>query len=327
MLVSIVIPIFQSEKYIEKCARSLFEQTFKDIEYIFVDDASQDKSVEVLQRVIEDYPERKPMVKVIRHTENKGSAMARSAGLHKATGDYVIQVDSDDYTSKDYISCLALKAEESKADIVICDFYYVYANGKTKKFVFTELCEDVDASMANVLSGKMHNSLCNKLIRLSMFAKHDIDFIEGVNMFDDKSVVFKALYYSKKVVAVNKPLYYYNKNNPNSITSQSKVKAIPSALQVVEEIDDFFKGKEMSSRVHLAIDHFKIGIKGLILFYSMKEEDYDNELMKTDFKTASILSHPTIPIYYKFIIIAHQWKLRSIESLIRRLLFFFKNKL
>ena len=95
--VSIVIPVYNVEKYIERCVRSLFEQTLDDIEYIFVDDCSPDQSVAVLQSTLQDYPNRKESVRIIRHKENKGVAVARNAGINAAQGKYLIHCDSDDW--------------------------------------------------------------------------------------------------------------------------------------------------------------------------------------------------------------------------------------
>ena len=106
MLVSIITPIYKSQDYIEACARSLFEQTYRDIEYIFVDDAGGDNSIPILEKIIKDYPQRHDQVKIIHHDNNRGSAMARESGMMAAHGDYIIHVDSDDTVSPLFIEHL-----------------------------------------------------------------------------------------------------------------------------------------------------------------------------------------------------------------------------
>ena len=101
--ISILVPIYGVEHYIERCARSLFEQTYPDIEYVFVDDCSSDQSIAVLEKVMEDYPLRKPHVKIIHHERNKGLSAARNTALEASAGDYVMHVDSDDYIEKTLI--------------------------------------------------------------------------------------------------------------------------------------------------------------------------------------------------------------------------------
>lgn len=95
--VSVIIPVYNVEKYIEHCARSLMEQTLMDIEYIFVDDCTPDHSMEILQRVLTDYPERLESIRIIHHTQNSGLATVRNTGLQIAQGEYIIHCDSDDW--------------------------------------------------------------------------------------------------------------------------------------------------------------------------------------------------------------------------------------
>lgn len=96
--ISVIIPVYGVERYIEQCACSLFEQTMQDgIEFIFVDDCSPDKSIEILENVLREYPHREQQVKIIRHTENQGLGGARKTGMEYATGEYIIHCDSDDW--------------------------------------------------------------------------------------------------------------------------------------------------------------------------------------------------------------------------------------
>lgn len=95
--ISLLIPVYGVEKYIERCARSLFGQTYQNIEYIFVDDCTKDSSIAVLKKVLDDYPFRKEQVTIIHHNFNKGLSAARNTAFNHATGDYIIHVDSDDY--------------------------------------------------------------------------------------------------------------------------------------------------------------------------------------------------------------------------------------
>ena len=104
--VSILVPVYGVEKYIERCARSLFEQTYENLEYIFVNDCTPDKSMEILMRVMEDYPNRKGNVRIFHHEHNRGLSAARNTALDAATSPFVTHVDSDDYLDcdVDYIS-------------------------------------------------------------------------------------------------------------------------------------------------------------------------------------------------------------------------------
>lgn len=117
--VSILVPVYGVEKYIERCARSLFEQTYDNIEYIFVDDCTKDRSIEILQKVLEDYPNRKNQVKILHHDKNRGLSAARNTALDASTGDYLMHVDSDDYLRKDAVLLLAEKITTASSQVII----------------------------------------------------------------------------------------------------------------------------------------------------------------------------------------------------------------
>lgn len=120
--VSILIPIYGVEKFIERCAISLFEQTYQNIEYIFVNDCTKDDSINVLERVINRYPNRKPFVRIINHAQNKGLAGARNTAVANATGEFIMHVDSDDYVDKEIVRKAIDKQLQFDADIVVIDF-------------------------------------------------------------------------------------------------------------------------------------------------------------------------------------------------------------
>ena len=124
--VSVIIPVYKAEAYIERCARSLFGQTLKDMEFVFIDDASPDRSVEVLRNVLEEYPARKGQVRIISLEKNSGVAAVRARGLREITGDYFIYCDSDDYVDEDAYEEMLRMAWESGADVVVCDLIWEY---------------------------------------------------------------------------------------------------------------------------------------------------------------------------------------------------------
>ena len=109
----------------ERCARSLFEQTYANLEYIFVDDCSPDNSIAILEKVMEDYPERKEQVRILRHEKNRGLAAARNTAIDAASGAFITHVDSDDYLDRDAVRLLVEKQMETGADIVSGNYYSV----------------------------------------------------------------------------------------------------------------------------------------------------------------------------------------------------------
>ena len=126
--VSVIVLVYKVEKYIERCARSLFEQTLQDIEYIFVDDCTPDRSIEILERVLEDYPERKSQVIILHNERNSGLPFSRRRGVEAASGDYIIHCDSDDWPESDMYAKLYAKASSENLDMVKCFIRRVFDN-------------------------------------------------------------------------------------------------------------------------------------------------------------------------------------------------------
>lgn len=256
--VSILVPVYNVATFIEKCARSLFEQTFADIEYVFVDDCSPDNSVEILQRVLEDYPNRKSCVKILRHEVNKGLSSARNTALKEASGDYVFFIDSDDFLESDTISLLFNKAKETSADIVLCDIKKVY-NDKTE-IDHVVLPQSKVEYLALTLMRQVHLSVWGKLYNHKLFA--NVSFVEGVTFAEDYATLPRLIYYAHGVAKVEKPLYNYVKYNETSCTARMKQKNVDDALIVRRELIKFFtsipEAKEYADVLAKALLYFKL---------------------------------------------------------------------
>ena len=149
--VSVIIPIYKVEKFIERCVRSLMEQTLKEVEYIFVDDATPDKSIEVLERCLALYPNRK--TEILHHSQNQGLPAARNTGLQVATGKYIFHCDSDDYVEHDMLEKLYLQAEQTNADIVWCDWFLTFA--ENERYMKQPQFETTIDALKGILSGVM----------------------------------------------------------------------------------------------------------------------------------------------------------------------------
>ena len=218
MRVSVIVPIYKVEDYIRRCAESLLNQTWEDIQFIFVDDGSPDRSLDILNAVIESHPERKDQVIVIQEN-NKGLPGARMAGLRKATGDYIIHVDSDDWVEPDYISTLASAALETGADVVYCDFIKEYRLKPSK------ICREKDLDPADgktavsaILDGSLKAYMWNKLERSTLY--HLDSMIVPVKGYHE-DIVFQSqiLYEAGNCVHVDRPLYHYRRRRKGAITS------------------------------------------------------------------------------------------------------------
>lgn len=215
--VSMLIPIYGVEKFIERCAISLFEQTYQNIEYIFVNDCTKDDSINVLERVINRYPNRKPFVRIINHAQNKGLAGARNTAVANATGDFIMHVDSDDYVDKEIVRKAIDKQLRFDADIVVIDFKK--ASPSFCKITRYASFSNPEEYCLTVLSRKNSNSIWAKLIRRTLYVDNDIKCIEGCNQGEDFQIVPILLYYAKRIVNLQEPLYYYDCSNEGAYSN------------------------------------------------------------------------------------------------------------
>lgn len=207
--VSVIVPVYKAEQWIERCARSLFVQTLEDAEYIFVDDCSPDRSMEVLERVLADFPQRKGQVMIIRHTENRGVSVSRQDGLDAATGEYVIHADPDDWVEPEMLELLYEKAKADDADMVICDFYQV--NTKTgRKRYFAQRPEALNAeSVQRQLFENLHGSVWNKLVRLEAITGANVRFPEDYSFCEDLTFNAELLNQPLKITYLPEAFYNY----------------------------------------------------------------------------------------------------------------------
>ncbi len=213
--VSVIIPVWNSENYIERCSRSLFEQTLDDIEFIFINDHTQDSSIDKLLDVINEYPQRKEQVQILHLPSNMGQARVRKLGILNASGDYVINCDSDDWVDLNTYKLLYDYAVDNDIDILFHNYYIT--DGVNNTYIENESdfnnCSNV---IKDILSGKFKGSLCLTLIRRSLFANSSFIFPRH-NMTEDSTALVQLLSCFPKIGHLSDPLYYYLQNN-NSIT-------------------------------------------------------------------------------------------------------------
>ena len=237
---SILVPIYNVSNYIERCAKSLFNQTFEDIEFIFVDDATPDDSIEKLIEIIQQYPNRKEQVKIIYHSLNKGLATTRNTAIDASTGNYILVVDSDDYIEPNMIQLLYEKAIIDNADIVVSDFYFEYSNK-------TIYCSDyLSLNENNHLKDLIgfNNSqapLWNKLVNSDLYKKKECRVPDGLNYYEDRFTVLRLYYFANKIVKINQAFYHYIKYNDNAITNKIVKMHFENVVTFWNLFDEFLK--------------------------------------------------------------------------------------
>ena len=213
-LVSILIPVYGVEKYIERCARSVFEQTYENLEYIFVDDCTPDNSIALLEQVLSEYPQRVSLVRIITHKQNEGIAVVRNTAINNASGDFVYFLDSDDFIELDTIEALVSLQQKTNADIVTGKMY-INVDKIDPRYV-EPMYYNKDEMLETILSNLWHHEIANRLVRRSLFIDHGIKALPHVNVCEDWQLTAKVVYYADTCVTLDKYTYHYVMN-PHSL--------------------------------------------------------------------------------------------------------------
>ena len=214
--VSVIVPVYNTQKYLDKCLKSLSKQTLKDIEVIVVNDGSPDNSKKIISKYTNKYPNFKGYIK-----ENGGQASARNLGLKKAKGEYIGFVDSDDYVELDMFEKLYYKAKQGNFDVVSCDINYISHN---KVKIISSLVEN-DIDNEEDMKKQMINYypvVWNKIYKRELFNK-DICFKEGV-LYEDVEFLYKLFPYIKNMGTIKESLInYIHRDNSTINTYDSRL--------------------------------------------------------------------------------------------------------
>lgn len=267
-LISIIVPMYNVEKYIGKCASSLFGQTYRSIEFIFINDCSTDGTVDELEKCLADYPERKGHVRIISNASNKGVAYSRNVGLKLATGAYIGWCDGDDWVDDCMFEDLARKIQETGSDIAYCDYV---CEGTDKKVVHvTSLTNEDKESMLSDYMAK--DSLCplwNKLVDRCLFTENDVHFKDGLDYCEDFNVSVKLLFYAKKIAFQDK-VYYHYRENPSSICHSANKEKSLSGFKNVIDVYEFLRSTNPSPMLERCMAYNVLNAK-LWLWYNYQD--------------------------------------------------------
>lgn len=221
--VSVVIPIYNVEKYIARCAKALLEQTLDDIEYVFVNDCTPDNSMDILKSVIEEYPQRKKDVRITSTPQNSGLPTARKTGILLTTGEYIIHCDSDDWPEPSMYEKLYNKAKKGDYDIVYCDFFMSTNHSKTI------VKKDKESWL-------MNGPIWNRLVKGSICRDNYIIY-PMANKTEDGALIMQYCYYSKSRAYVAEPLYNYFVNEESMTRIKTKEAYIKNLKEEIQNTD------------------------------------------------------------------------------------------
>lgn len=205
--VSVIIPIYKAEEYLPKFLHSLFGQSLSNVEYIFIDDCSPDRSIEVINNILDSYINRRSQVQIIHHKSNRGVSASRQDGLERVKGEYVIHCDPDDWIDNNFLEELYLTAKKENSDVVFCDFSY-------EKYGYSRrVCQKpTEYNSSRVLCElfvRLHGSTCNKLIKTSKIRQLKLAFDPNFNFCEDLLFNTKLFLHTLAISYTDKTQYHY----------------------------------------------------------------------------------------------------------------------
>jgi len=263
--VSILVPIYNASNYIERCAHSVFQQTFDDIEYVFVNDCTPDDSIKKLKKVIEQYPNRKDKIKFIYHKKNQGIGVSRNSCIENALGKYIQFIDSDDYIEVDMIETMYKRAEEEQADIVVCDAIDEYKNKLLLRQDY--VAESRDENFKNQLINEIcQGFLWNKLIKRELYVNNKLRIPEGLNYMEDLFIILRLYYFAKKIVKIDRAFYHYVIYNANSITKNKTHKHFENVILFYSSLESFLKENNIFEKYKAVFEQQKLKLKIHLFF-------------------------------------------------------------
>lgn len=231
---SILIPVFNVERYIDECLKSVIYQTYQDFEVIIIDDGSTDSS----GKICDNYAKKDSRIKVY-HQDNQGLMLSRKNGILKATGDYCLFLDSDDYYDFTLLSEVDSYIETYNLDMLIFNKREVYRDGKIKESIklFDKEFAVVDSEeMLRLMVGTYkYNSVVNKVVRREMVVPYVDDIYVKINYTEDMLQSVNFIIHSEKIGILNKSLYNYRINN-SSLVHNMSMEHIVEAIEIEDRI-------------------------------------------------------------------------------------------
>lgn len=265
-LISIIVPVYKVEKYLNKCVDSIINQTYKNLEIILVDDGSPDRC----PQICDEYTKKDNRIKVI-HKKNGGLSDARNIGIDNSTGEYIMFIDSDDYINDKMVELLYNNIKEKKSDVAICNFEYIFENCNSKKVPnITPTILNSNQFWNLYYSEQGYVVFCvvawNKLYKKELFKtiRYDVG-----KYHEDEFIIHKIINQCNKISCINDKLYYYLQRE-NSIMFDSKLKFLKSlhSLEAFNLRTTYFINKGFNS---LAQKSFSFACRHLLNVYDIKD--------------------------------------------------------
>ncbi|MDB4575816.1 glycosyltransferase [bacterium] len=260
--ISIILPVYNAEKHLNKCIDSILNQNFRDIEIIVVNDCSKDRSLEILGKYMDIHP----FIKVINHNKNMGAGVARNRAIKHAKGKYLTFIDSDDWLSENYLNLLYSKAEKTDADITFSNMK-IARNNTSQRFgnfyKISQKYKNIGTSLADLPNDWRLTSPWMKLFRRNFVIKKNLNFLEGIKLGAEDIPFSWLAYFTAEKIAFCKDTYYYYNFVPESLDRKinENILQIFDALNYTENeykrFDPSLKRYELIENLHINHTHYQ----------------------------------------------------------------------
>lgn len=278
--ISVIIPIYNTSLYLEKCLRSVMNQSLKEIEIICVNDGSTDNSLEILKEL----EKKDKRIKIINQI-NQGVSKARNEALKIAEGKYCLNIDSDDWVEIGYLEDMYNTAEVNNSDIVISDIFVDFKNVPTENYIL----KDLDIKNNESITGKEYIDIfikdnfygytCNKLIKRELYIKNNICYNKKISILEDLEAILRLAYYAERVNKLNKAYYHYLKYN--SVASmEKKEKVLHDINESFKSLNSFFKKKNEFKICEKLDIHWYGSLFFALLSTNKKQDKYEKIILK-----------------------------------------------
>lgn len=284
-LISLIVPVYNVENYLEKCLNSIRNQSYKNIQVIIINDGSNDNSCNIIDKYV-NLDTRFQKV----YQNNSGVGEARNNGILISKGQYIMFIDSDDYLHENFIQDLYNNIEKNKADIAVCDYYAVFESNKIIKYEKNWICNknilnDKEEIMKLFLLNNMAIVPWNKLYKKSLFEFEKKPFPSNLKN-EDIEGIFKIFYCAEKVSYVNKGLYYYLQRE-NSAT-KTYDNSIFDMFTVLDNVKNYLINRNEYTKYKEELDYLFL-YYGIIITFKRAMNMKSNEIKNATKKIQNIL--------------------------------------
>lgn len=319
-LVSIIIPAYNVEKYIEKCLSSVLEQTYTNIEIIVVNDGSTDKT----GQLIDSISQQDSRICVI-HKNNAGVSAARNSGIEISTGDYIVFVDADDYLAPDYVEYMLFLVENTGGDFCLSKYCYTRSGEKQTEREFIEKLQPENA-IALLLSPAVIVGCWNKIFKRSLIVDNDIRFSTTLFYGEGLTFITTVSQISKSIGVGNRKVYYYRRNNEASATTKFDINKLYNGEKALKNIKKqlIINSPKVNTMLSLHLCLFSLGALVKIKSNRLEKEylkDYKRWQSYLRHNAFKLVFHSEISLYRKLLLFGgcvSPWLMAKLDTIRRK---------